>query len=183
MTANPNQLGFEYDMKKCIGCRACEGACKQQNNVELGVRYRRVTTFRGGTYPTPFTNYMSMSCNHCEKPACMASCPVGAITKRDTDGIVIIDNNKCNGCKRCMEVCPYGAPQFNPVTKKVEKCHMCYERIDAGKPPACVQTCMARVLKHGKLSDLAGDTGKNVTHFAKPKYTHPSIRIIKPDIQ
>jgi len=183
MAANPNQLGFQIDMAHCIGCRACEGACKQQNQVVAGVRWRRVTTFNGGTYPTPFRNYLSLSCNHCEEPACMKSCPVGAITKRASDGIVILDTNICNGCKRCMETCPYGAPQWNPVTKKVEKCHMCYMRIDEGKPPACVQTCMARVLRYGKLSDLTGDTGKNVAHFAKPKYTHPSIRIIPPSRQ
>ncbi len=183
MAANPNQLGFQLDMEHCIGCRACQGACKQQNQVELGAEYRRVETFDGGTYPSPFRNFMSMSCNHCESPACIKSCPVGAITKRDTDGIVILDTNVCNGCKRCMEACPYGAPQFNPVTKKVEKCHMCYQRIDAGLPPACVQTCMARVLKYGKLSGLAGDTGKHINHFADPKYTHPSIRIIPPSEQ
>ncbi|GBE57227.1 anaerobic dimethyl sulfoxide reductase chain B [bacterium BMS3Abin01] len=183
MAANPNQLGFELNMIKCIGCRACEGACKQQNNVEAGARWRRVTTFRGGTYPDPFTNFLSLSCNHCEKPACAEACPVDAITKRASDGIVILDSNICNGCKRCMEACPYGAPQYNPVTKKVEKCHMCYERIDNGLPPACVETCMARVLKHGVLSTLTGDNGKSVANFASPKYTHPSIRITPPDRQ
>lgn len=183
MAANPNQLGFQIDMVHCIGCKACEGACKQQNDVTAGARWRRVNTFKGGTYPTPFANYMSLSCNHCESPACMKSCPVGAITKRASDGIVILNTTICNGCKRCMETCPYGAPQFNPVTKKVEKCNMCYQRIDAGLPPACVQTCMARVLKNGLLSSFTGDKGKNVNHFANPKYTHPSIRIIPPDIQ
>ena len=183
-----SQLGWKIDLTKCIGCHACAVACKAENNTHpqqspLVVRnlraesvdYRRVITRDSGYYPNPVRVFVTSSCNHCKEPACLKSCPVKAITKRESDGIVLIDQGKCIGCKYCMWACPYGAPQFNSKTKKVEKCTLCVHRIDAGLQPACVTTCVGRALyiedfdetKSGENSPLG---------FSDPKHTKPSVR-------
>ena len=102
----------------------------------------------------------------------MASCPVDAISKRDSDGIVLIDQDKCIGCRYCEAVCPYGAPQFNGRTGKVEKCTACVHRQDAGLEPACVTACLGRALSWGTFD---GTHGAVPADFADPSLTGPSI--------
>jgi len=106
------QLGWHIDLGKCTGCNACAIACKTENNTPLGTDWRQVIIQEGGIYPNPKRIFVTMTCLHCEKPSCLKSCPVGAITKRASDGIVLIDQDKCVGCKRCTWACPYGAARF-----------------------------------------------------------------------
>ena len=136
------QSGWIMDLGKCVGCRACTVACIMENNTPNEVHYRTVIETESGHYPNPALQMFSMACYHCDDPACMASCPVDAISKRASDGLVLIDQDKCIGCKYCMATCPYGAPQFNEVTEKVEKCDYCVKRADAGLAPACALTCV-----------------------------------------
>ncbi|HLG30819.1 MAG TPA: 4Fe-4S dicluster domain-containing protein [Candidatus Brocadiales bacterium] len=196
--ANPTQVAFYFNQDRCVGCRACEGACKQENNLPVEVRYRRVIFKESGLYPKVHRTFASIACNHCVEPACMKACPVNAIRKRKKDGIVLINQKKCIGCRRCEFACPYGAPQYNPHTKKVEKCHYCVHRIDRkdvdpdpmqdalNHMPACVVTCMGLALFSAKLSDLdAGNLpdnisdphlSKKVPDFPDPRLTDPAIR-------
>ncbi len=181
------QLGFVHNNVDCIGCRACEIACKDKNGLAAGPRFRRVMYIEGGTYPDVFAYKVNVSCNHCSEPACLPSCPTGAIWKRPKDGIVDIDSTLCIGCRRCEAVCPYGAPQFDAVENIVKKCNMCVDEIDAGRTPYCVQACMMRVLDIGPIDQLrAGKyptkaVGPNekvvraVKNFANPELTNPSI--------
>ncbi len=140
------QLGFIHNNQDCIGCRACEIACKDKNGLAPGPRFRRVMYIEGGKYPEVYAYKLNMSCNHCAEPACLPTCPTGAIYKRTKDGIVDIDSTLCIGCRRCEAACPYGAPQFIPEQNIVSKCNMCVDEIDAGRKPYCVMACMMRVL-------------------------------------
>lgn len=95
-----------------------------------------------------------MSCNHCESPACLPTCPTGALFKRKKDGIVDIDSTLCIGCRRCEAACPFGAPQFDPSDSIVKKCNMCVDEIEAGRKPYCVMACMMRVLDIGPIEQI-----------------------------
>lgn len=135
--------GFKFDPKKCIGCKACEMACKQRFELPLGDRRRRVYTHESGEYPNTLVRYISMACNHCSDPACVKVCPKGALWRDETDGVVKHDKSKCVGCRRCEWACPYGAIAFNSVTKKVDKCEGCFDQPGG---PACVANCTGGAL-------------------------------------
>ena len=181
------QLGFIHNNVDCIGCRACEIACKDKNGLPAGPRFRRVQYVEGGTYPEVFAFKINMSCNHCAEPACLPTCPTGAIFKRQKDGIVDIDSTLCIGCRRCEAACPFGAPQYDTESHTVKKCNMCVDEIDAGRKPYCVMACMMRVLDIGPIDKLRDGThetkarGQNdeivrqVRNMADPELTTPSI--------
>ena len=156
------QLGFYFQQDRCIGCFTCQVACKDKNNLEVGQRFRKVHEFAGGGFTATnkgFVNdeyayWLSMSCNHCQEPSCVKSCPTGALQKRADDGVVFIDQQKCVGCRYCLMSCPYGAPQYNPKIGKTGKCDMCKDLLAKGEKPICVTSCPTRVLDFGKLEDL-----------------------------
>ena len=125
------QYGFYVDTSKCTGCKTCQISCKDDNDLPVGVNWRRVYEYGGGDWlqhedgtftNDVFTYYMSISCNHCAQPACTKACPTGAMHKREQDGLVTVDANVCVGCRYCEMACPYGAPQYNPEKKHMTKC-------------------------------------------------------------
>ncbi|RME34828.1 MAG: 4Fe-4S dicluster domain-containing protein [Gammaproteobacteria bacterium] len=181
------QLGFIHNNVDCIGCRACEMACKDKNGLPAGPRFRRVQYVEGGTFPEVFAFKINMSCNHCAEPACLPACPTGAIFKRKDNGVVDIDSTLCIGCRKCEAACPFGAPQFDPEEKVVKKCNMCIDQLEAGRKPYCVEACMMRVLDIGPIDELRAGTYETkargphdevvdqVRGMADPNLTHPSI--------
>jgi anaerobic dimethyl sulfoxide reductase subunit B len=140
------QYGFYFDSDRCVQCHACEVACKSWNELELGIRWRRVLDFWGGQFPKVTNKTISLSCMHCAKPACVEICPAKAISKRSEDGIVIVDQSKCTGCRSCAAACPFHVPQYGR-TGKMQKCNLCVERLEQGKQPSCVATCPGEALK------------------------------------
>ena len=179
------QLGFYVNVANCTGCKACEIACKDKSNLPSGVRWRRVYEFGGGDWVQDgeqvvasgvFSYFVSNACNHCEKPICMEVCPASAISKRD-DGIVLIDANKCIGCRYCSWACPYGAPQFNEEAKVMTKCNFCYDLQAQGEKPACVDGCPYRVLEFGDIEELRAKHGNlnNVAPMPDPSLTKPAV--------
>ncbi len=150
--------------------------------------YRWVVVHESGRYPNPTKIFITSACNHCEKPACMAACPYtdekdpsnpnNVITKRPSDGAVLINQETCVGCKYCIWACPYGAPQFNEATQKVEKCTFCVHRLDEGLLPACVTTCVGRALFMVEDFDLR-ESGRNAPPgFANPQLTKPAVKFV-----
>lgn len=183
------QFGFYFDQSRCTGCYACVIACRDWHDIQdTAIELRKVLPLEQGKYPDIHLSYVSLSCCHCEKPACMAACPVKAISKRDSDGIVIVDHVTCLGkdrCKQfCQQACPYDAPQFGSAEDaKMQLCTLCADRLAENKKPVCVDACPMRALdvapmdelkkKYGDIREAPGFTGSKTTGPAiifKPRY-------------
>ncbi len=175
---------FLVDLNYCISCHACEVACKTWNNVptDRGIRWRQVVNEVFGEGADVLQYAVSLACNHCNEAPCVKACPTGAMYRRAQDGIVLVDQQKCIGCRYCAAVCPYGAPQFDPVAKKTSKCTMCVDRLSEGKLPACVDTCPTQALQFGEASEIARRGVRQITRFPNPLYSDPSIRFIPKEV-
>ena len=173
------QKGFFYDMTICSGCKTCQIACKDKNNLEVGVLFRKVHSFEGGKYPEPWAYPLSIACNHCAHPKCVENCPTGALSKRIEDGVVLHSKDKCIGCKLCTWSCPYGAPQYIAKEGKAGKCDLCSDLILKGENPACVDACMMRALEYGDIDELRKKHGgtSDVIGLPSSDITSPSITI------
>ncbi len=126
-----------------------------------------------GEWPNPYFFYMPRKCNHCSNPACLSACPRNAIYKREEDGIVVVDQERCDGHRHCVKACPYGAIYFNPVKEKSEKCIMCYPRVEKGIAPACDRMCTGRTRAFGYLDDKEGQIYKLVKKWKVALPLHP----------
>lgn len=168
------QIGFLFEQEYCTGCQTCVAACRARHGLKPGT-YPRTASSMQIQLVGP---YLSIACNHCNKPACVSVCPVGALTKRETDGIVVHDPEICIGCYSCVKACPYDAPQKNEINGKMVKCDLCAARLDNDDEPACVLACPMKVLTVGKVSDFEADGAvKEATGF-KVEATGPNIRFI-----
>ena len=157
---------FVIDLSVCNGCYCCQIACKDEHAGNDWTPYAKPQPDTGqfwigiketvrGTVPKVMVSYLPKMCMHCEDAPCMNECEVeGAIYKRD-DGLVIIDPEKCTGCKLCVDTCPYGAIYFNETFSLAQKCTGCAHLLDDGwKEPSCVDVCPTGALKFGEASDL-----------------------------
>lgn len=180
------RLAFYFDSSSCSGCKTCQMACKDKNDLGPGQVWRRVYEVTGGGWKKQgstwrqdvFAYNLSMSCNHCEDPICVKNCPTHALGKRH-DGIIKIDQALCIGCKYCSWVCPYGAPQFNPQKGVMGKCDFCADYIDEGKNPSCVDACPMRALDFGDYAVLLEKYGPSDHIYPLPDHsiTEPSLCI------
>jgi anaerobic dimethyl sulfoxide reductase subunit B (iron-sulfur subunit) len=181
------QYAFYFNASDCIGCKVCQVACKDKNNLPIGMLYRRVFHYGGGTWVAEngfqvpnniFAYSVSTACQHCQNPVCQQVCPAAAISKRD-DGVVLIDKDKCIGCRYCEWACPYGAPQFNEDLGVMTKCNFCEDLLAEGKNPACVDTCPMRCLEFGELSELQAKYGyiNEIEPLPKANITYPALVI------
>lgn len=180
-------FGFYFDQTLCNGCKACQIACKDKHDLPVGVRWRRVVEYSGGSWqqdgetfsPNIFTYYTSVSCNHCENPVCAQVCPTTAMTVRD-DGTVYVDQSKCVGCRYCEWACPYSAPQFNAELGHMTKCDLCYDYRQTGQDPACVSACPSRALDWGEMEELQKKYPGGSNSYAPlpdPSITRPNLLI------
>ena len=152
-------LGFYFDNTRCIACKVCQIACKGRFDLQQpGPRPRRVSVHEAGSFPDTTMGFVSVSCNHCEDPACTAVCPTGAMYK-DADGTVQHDDGKCIGCRSCLMACPYDAPQYLEDEGIVLKCDSCKALRDAGSNPVCVDACPMRALDFGDVDELRAKHG------------------------
>jgi anaerobic dimethyl sulfoxide reductase subunit B (iron-sulfur subunit) len=162
--------GFKVDLSRCIGCKACEMACKVRFDLPLGDRRRRVYTEETGAYPDTLVRFISMACNHCSNPACVAACPKGALVRDEVDGVVKHDKAKCVGCRRCEWACPYGALAFNSVTGKVDKCEACYDQAGG---PACAANCTGGAIHWTDVTPADAVSGVDAA------LTNPNIEFVE----
>ncbi len=176
------QLGFYFDQSRCSNCLTCVVACKDWHNIPEGpVFWIRVLTLEEGEFPDLDVSFLPVSCYHCAEAPCLTECPVDAISKRDSDGIVVVDGDACLGreqCGSCLEACPYRVPQFgSEPDAKMEKCNFCADRWEESKKPICVEACPMRALDAGPLEELESKYGvtKEVKGFTLFERTRPSI--------
>lgn len=155
--------GFSFDASRCCGCMACVVACMDQNNTsENGRPLREVVTVEQGTYPDARIFFVSLACFHCADAPCLHACPSHAIRKNNGTGLIDVDLSRCIGCHVCAMVCPFGAPRFS-TDGKMHKCHLCIERLEQGRSPACVHTCPTRALGFGTDAQLAKHKAKKAS--------------------
>ena len=193
--------GMGIDVDKCIGCNRCVEACKTENGVpeepfffrtwierysihadgEVKVECistktpeQRLTEQAEPIDPSVLrTFFVPKLCNQCAHPPCVQVCPVGA-TFQTKDGVVLVDEQRCIGCRYCIQACPYGARYLNPLTKTADKCTFCYHRITKGLLPACVEVCPTEARIFG---DLKGKADRLVRFNRENK-----IGVLKPDL-
>jgi Fe-S-cluster-containing dehydrogenase component len=180
------KLGLVIDLDTCVGCHACAVACKQWNAGGIagpltdenpygaepfGVWFNRVHSYEvesSDARQPAMTVHFPRSCLHCETPACVTVCPTGASYKRAEDGIVLVDEDKCIGCKLCSWACPYGAREYSAVEGVMKKCTLCVDRIynehldETERQPACVQACPTHARHFGDLGDPESKVSKLV---------------------
>jgi len=199
------RYGMVIDLRKCLGCMACTIACKVENHTRPGIFWTRVKDEEVGKYPTVKRIFLPILCMHCQEPPCVKVCPNEASYQRE-DGIVMVDHDKCVGCKYCMTACPYGARHFNEngngyfgpqltaneeigyERHKVgvaEKCNFCIDRLEQGRKPACVLTCIGKARYLGDLDDPESEVSQLIEsrHGApllEELETKPSVYYLPP---
>ncbi|MGK2942988.1 MAG: DmsC/YnfH family molybdoenzyme membrane anchor subunit [Immundisolibacter sp.] len=179
---NPNrnkQHGFFFTADNCIGCHACEAACAEKNETPPHLAFRSVGYVEGGSFPDYKRMNISMACNHCDDPVCLKGCPTRAYTKHAEYGAVLQDPETCFGCGYCTWVCPYNAPQLDPVKGQVSKCNMCVDRLEVGLKPACVAACVGNALDFGVIEQIPEGREQarvEIPGFPSPEITQPNIR-------
>jgi sulfite dehydrogenase (quinone) subunit SoeB len=177
------QLALVIDLNVCVGCHACVTSCKQWNTSgaagplfddnaygqdPTGTFFNRVQTFEVGEYPNTQTVHFPKSCLHCEDPPCVPVCPTGASYKRKEDGIVLVDYDKCIGCKYCAWACPYGVRELDEKRQVMTKCTLCVDRIgdkalpEAERKPACVMACPTGARLFGDVHDPESEVSKAI---------------------
>lgn len=195
--------GMVIDLKRCIGCYACQLSCKAEHGTPRGVFFARVLKQEEGHYPTVSQTFLPVLCNHCEDPPCVEVCPTGASFVWEDDGTVDIDHDKCVGCRTCMLACPYSNRYFNDrpagyyegqggetayenarsaqhQSGVVMKCNFCRERVKEGKLPACVANCPTVARTFGDLDDPTSEVSRLIKErggftLHPEKGTRPSV--------
>lgn len=182
------QYGFHIDTQKCSGCKTCQVSCKDKNDLDLGLLWRRTYKYGGGSFQETskgvytnniFAYYVSISCNHCNTPVCVKSCPTGAMHKNKDNGLVTIESSLCIGCSSCAKACPYDAPQLDNQRKVMTKCDGCMDRLEAGLRPICVDSCPQRAIDFVTMDKLVTKYPEAVMGNIKPL---PSNSITNPNL-
>jgi len=174
------RYGLVIDLDRCTGCQTCAVACKMEHGLEH-ISGIRVETIGGpgrdtpaGKYPNFTMYYLPIPCMHCSEPPCLPACPVEAITRRQ-DGIVLIDEEICDGCQQCLEACPYDVPVYDAQKNKVWKCTLCSHRVDQGLEPFCVSCCEMEAMFFGDIDDPSS----HVSELSDKKKAY----VLKPELE
>jgi Fe-S-cluster-containing dehydrogenase component len=165
---------FVHDLATCVGCHACVVACAVENGTAPGGFWRQVVTFNEDRLPGRPVYHVSVACNHCLDAPCARHCPALAISRDVRTGAVLVDGDRCIGCRYCAWVCPYDAPRFDAGRGVMGKCTLCHDRLLGGAAPACTRACPTGALK---LGTLEGDGALGVPGFPDAG-ARPAIRVL-----
>lgn len=171
------RFGMLVDLRKCIGCQACTVSCSVENQAPIGQFRTTVLQYevdRPGSAPAMVS--LPRLCNHCEEPPCVPVCPVQATFQR-SDGIVLVDNERCVGCGYCVQACPYDARFINHETQTADKCTFCDHRLEVGLLPACVESCVGGARVIGDLNDAGSEINRRMDAHKD------DIKVLKPDMK
>jgi anaerobic dimethyl sulfoxide reductase subunit B (iron-sulfur subunit) len=152
-------------------------ACKDLHDLPVGVNWGWLAAQEGGVFPNPRVTYLFRACYHCARPECVDACPEGALVKRASDGVVLLDREHCLGCLACVDACPYGAIQVDQATGAAGKCDLCVDLTARGEEPACVAACVMSVLTVGWLDEMSGDERPRGWDLPDPDHLGPSFRV------
>jgi len=156
---NPTaRYGMFIDADRCVGCHSCAIACRNEFDVPPGVWRSWVKVIEADGERV----FLPRLCNHCDNPPCVPVCPVNATYRRE-DGLVLVREDRCIGCKACMIACPYDARFVHPVKSVVDKCTFCAHRIDDGRLPVCVEACPTRAMLFGDLNDVSSEIAQQLS--------------------
>ncbi len=178
------QHGFFIDQSRCIGCNACTIACMQWHDIPPGpVKWMRVYQWEKGGFPNVELHMLPVMCYHCENPVCVKACKDEALHKEGKYGAVLVNSDRCQGCRRCWRACPYGAPQYDgdELGTKMSKCTLCIDRLEQGLKPICVLSCSMRALEFGPFDELIGRYGRlrRLEGMPRDSATRPAV-VFKP---
>jgi len=173
------QRAFFFAPGRCFGCGGCIAACAAANGTGAAVLWRDLLKLppAEGDHRTL---YLSLACNHCVTAPCVTACPSGALIKRKKDGVVIHRESLCLGCRYCQMACPYDAIRWDEQQRVVSKCNFCYQRLDRGGEPACVETCFGGALSQKILDTDREDHAKEAPGFTHLEEARPAIRFLPP---
>ncbi|MEG0071116.1 MAG: 4Fe-4S dicluster domain-containing protein [Raoultibacter sp.] len=162
------RFGMLIDLSLCVGCNACVVACKMENDVPLTCFNTWIESWDAGEYPNVFRANMPKLCNHCKDAPCVRVCPTAASYVTD-EGVVLVDESRCIGCKYCLAACPYQVRWQEPDKGHVDKCTFCYHRTSQGMLPACVSTCITHARIFGDLNDPESDISQRLAEVDAEK--------------
>lgn len=160
------RLALMIDLERCTGCKSCEAACKQSNALGPHEYRNRVLWFNEAQDDVPRLDFLNVTCQQCERPACLRACPLNpkALSKDPITGVVSVDEDRCTGCGECALACPYGAMGYDPVGHHAVKCDLCADRRTQGEGPACAAVCPARAIHFGEREALLEQAGGERRH-------------------
>ncbi len=168
------RYGLIVDLTKCVGCASCTVACQAQWELDPEERWLRVEIQDQGAYPSVGQQFLTVQCQHCDDAPCVRVCPTAANYKR-ADGLVLIHEGRCIGCKYCVVACPYQARAFNEARGTPGKCRLCDVRIQKGVLPACVLACPAGARNFGDFDDPNSEVSRLLA-LKKAKPLRPDLR-------
>jgi Fe-S-cluster-containing dehydrogenase component len=176
------RYGMTVDERLCVTCNACVLACKSENQVPPGTARCWTVQEEHGTFPLLSVKTRSERCNHCDDAPCVSACPTGA-THLEAGGIVVVDQERCVGCKACIIACPYEVRYLHP-DGYVDKCTFCVHRVNQGLEPACVAVCPTKALTFGDLDDPTSAVHQQLrsrmSEVAKPEEdTRPKLFFLR----
>lgn len=181
MMIKNRRLGMILNISHCYACNACVLACKYENKLPIGIRWIRIETIGPeGVFPDIKKLFLPVLCMQCEKAPCIEACPIDGALFRYNDGVILVNEKKCDGCGLCISACPYNAISKDNSKNIVSKCNFCFNRLEKGLKPVCELACPSKAIIFGDINDAKSDVARLL--IEKSSNILPSQYDLKPAI-